>query len=177
MSENLTRENAIYVSNTIFGEICVSVEMFNEYLLTIKDDRIENHQTNINLRLNVVLSVIALSCYKFIEFNKKYGQLLNKIIPQYNDRRKKLVADITNRNILEFRNEIVGHIHSQKLKRPLTLSEYQKRFDEVTGGMSQLNDFFNWLRPANLDHISKGYSVCGEIKKIQEALNLVSCKE
>jgi len=82
-----------------------------------------------------------LSCNKYIVFNKKYSKLLNELIPELNGARKKLVVEITKRNIPTFRNDIVGHIHSQKLKRPLTVPEYQELFNAATGGMSNLNKF------------------------------------
>ncbi|MFT5788045.1 MAG: hypothetical protein ACI8SJ_000140 [Shewanella sp.] len=173
MCDNLTRENAIFVLNTIFAEIYASVEFYNEYLLTLKGKNVEEYTDDRWIRMNITLSFTVLGCNKIIEFNKKYNRLMNELIPEFNENRKNLITGINNRKIPSFRNDIVGHIHCQRLKRPLNTKEYQARISELTGGTSDIDEFFNWLRPIDPKHMSQQYSVCGEIKEMREALEPV----
>jgi len=146
------------------------VEVFNEYLLTLKGKKLDEHRISINLRLHVVISAIAISCCKFVEFKKKYNKLLNELIPEFNERVNKLVKDIDEREIIAVRNDLVGHIHSKSKRRPLTAEENIKWIDQMTGGHTKLPEFFSWLRPNDHAKISESYNVCNEIKEIREAL-------
>ncbi|ENO1832273.1 hypothetical protein ACA895_004310 [Vibrio vulnificus] len=171
MENQLTKENAIFVLNTIFAEVYASADMFFEFLKTMKPEEVAENQDVIRIRLSLLLSNAALSCNKFIEFNAKYGQIMHQLVPELNPVRKRLVTEINSRGIPAFRNDLVGHIHSQSLQRPLTILEYQERFDRLTGGLTKLITFLEWLRPIDPEKIDTHYSVCGEIKKLQEALD------
>lgn len=170
MCDNLTKENAVSILNTIFAEIYVSVDIWYEYMNTFnnKTKEIYDCKNVIDYRLSITLTSVVLSCNKIIEFNKKYSKLMHKLTPELNLNRKRLVTEINNRNIPSFRNDIVGHIHCKSLKRPLTSEEYHKRFEELTGGKINLYSFFKWLRPLEPNKISLSYSVCGEIKKCKK---------
>jgi hypothetical protein len=170
MANELTRENAVYILNTIFGEILVSVNIFRTHLTRIDPKTVAIHKDDIHLRLNILLSQVTISCTKYIEFCRKYSKLLNELVPELNDDRNRLQEEIQNRHMIAYRNDVVGHIHSKQLKRPLTLEEYQERFDQITGGMDNMNQFLEWLCPSDFKNIDKLYSVCREIKKFQEAL-------
>ncbi|CAH1542675.1 hypothetical protein THF5H11_370001 [Vibrio jasicida] len=169
MKDKELLKQAIFVLNTIFGEIAVSVNTYRTHLERLTDKNFDDCSQDAIFRYQMLISQVAISCTKYVEFCRVYNKTVHELVPHMSKDMNKLQEEIKNRGLVEFRNDYVGHIHSKALGRPLTEAEYAKVQDKVT--QSDMESFLEWLIPSDLGKTGTLQSVCCQIFNLQKALD------
>jgi len=138
----MTREralDAVDVLNDFIGDFITSERAFRYFAGRLQ--RGEFSQESFVALQRMCISYIALAFAKVEEFWEHYHDI---IPPDCRDECKKVLKEIRERKIKNFRNRCVGHIWDSKAKRPL-------RHSEVIAGIEQMSksDFHGFLKWVN----------------------------
>ncbi|QJR37161.1 hypothetical protein HKW67_17370 [Gemmatimonas groenlandica] len=110
----------------------------------------------------MTLSHLILTLSKINEVYRRYKAL----IPQDVSKQfKSLQREIQSRQVVEFRNKVVGHIWDDDLNRPLLDREILAILNTVTGGDTEA--FLRWINPAS--DPSPG-SVVGTVERVRDSI-------
>lgn len=157
-------EHAYKILNSLVADLTMAVTVIKDY-----EERGQLTEIQRKALYRLCFSELVIHCSKYVELCRKYGQQLNQEIPDLNSLKNNFSEEIKRKGIVSFRNDYVGHIHSKKLKRPLTDEEVQNRIIDIIGSDNPL-DFLNWICPDNLSSTDMNKSLVGVISQMRDAL-------
>ncbi|MCR9345074.1 hypothetical protein, partial [Vibrio alginolyticus] len=112
---------------------------------------------------------LVINCCKYVELNTKYGNELNKLIPEHNKVRGKFNEAVKkNKAINKLRNHCVAHVSDRAVH--LSPTEVQKEIIEMFGGQ-HADDFLNWICPDDIESTNKSESLVGVIELLRDAVS------
>ncbi len=132
---------ALGILAVIAEDLAVSVYIFKRLKYDL--DMMKGMSLEIPI-YRVTMTNLVISCSKYSEFCRKYGELVNchasNLVSEMNSYR----STIEERRINNIRNDFIGHIHSKKLGRPLNNEEVRGFFFGITGG-EDISPFLDWV--------------------------------
>ena len=141
-SERERAVDAVDVLNDFVGDFVAGVMVLREY-----SQRLKNKNSDGKALITIhkmCISYLILALCKWLEFYDKY----KTIIPDENrEDCKKLLKILREKNVMLFRNRIVGHIWDKTLNRPLKNSEIMEKLNIITN--NNLGEFLSWINDPN----------------------------
>ncbi|MEZ9142112.1 MULTISPECIES: hypothetical protein [unclassified Shewanella] len=159
-------EDAIYILDGLAGDLTGGVLLLKE---TRRGELLANTSIQNKHIFRIAFTSLFMNCSKYVEFCKKYGELLNSEVSELSTLKNKFHNEILDRGIVSFRNDYIGHIHSRSLKRPLSHKETQSKLESCIGGEDSL-PFLNWIYPDDVESVDKNTYLVGAIQQLHEAL-------
>ena len=130
---------ACRILNHFVGDLIAGTKTLELYQ-SPKISEVANQQTQLFVR-RMCISHLIITMSKWSEFYKRYKSIIPDNIKE---KAKDLQRDIHARDLVNFRNTVVGHIWDTKsLKRALTPKEIDIRLQKVF--VTNLKDFLNWI--------------------------------
>lgn len=127
-------------------DLTINAEVFREYVgrsdFDISSDR--GHAL-----VRMVCSSLVVNLSKLSEVLKHFGGEVNELSEPLRSQCVDLRREIEKRKIYQFRSKYVAHLIDKTTKQPLSISEGDRRVDEIIGSsIGDLNDFCEWVCPA-----------------------------
>jgi hypothetical protein len=160
----ITRKRAVeafWILNDFIGDLITATRAF-EFFDTPKFKKGATDRV-VRFYHKMADSYLFVTLAKWIEFYDHYRKVIpHDMLPTCKRLRKELV----NRGMLEFRNTVVGHIWSNKKKRPLLPEEIDHLYEKITSGNSR--DFLKWINDPSANDF--GVTVVGTSEAVRDAI-------
>lgn len=119
------------------------------------------------------LSYLFITLTKWVEFYDKYHNVLS---PDIRPVVKAIKTKIEQKGIVDFRNNVVGHIWNKRVRRPLGKEEIEQGLERIIGPSPEA--FFFWINdPANNVFPNTVVSVAEELRRRLEIDYALSDKD
>jgi hypothetical protein len=135
-------KHAIDVLNGLIVDLDTPIKVLKGYLES------EDFEIDKDFRQGLFrfcLQTLILNCSKYTEFCRNYGKVVNRHARPLAPLMNKFKIEIEDKGINSFRNDYIGHIRSNKLKRPLTTEETDAEIKKIVG-INAL-PFMDWICP------------------------------
>lgn len=163
-------EECVNILTGLISDLSVAVEVIKDYEKQ-PSFHLESKKAFRQSVYRLCFSSIVINCRKYVEFTAKYGQILNAIIPEYQEQKNKYIALINNNTAIKaLRNDYIAHVQSSSTKKALTELEVQNSIVEMIGGEHNALPFLNSISPDNIESTNLEDSLVGTIQLLRDAL-------
>ena len=167
MSERI--EELKWVLTDLILDLCAPAEIFRDHYSSNSFD-ISSLRTISICRMCNSHAVIALS--KLVEALNGYGEEIRDFPDSLRKKVYEVKQQLEARNVYKFRSKYVAHVFDNDTKKPVDIEYVYKLLTDIVGkDISELNEFYEWLSPAEPDSDLTGNYVSTLVTVLRDHCN------